>query len=160
MPTMSSSRVKPLETPWTALAASARVKPCSAACCSEARFNSSLPSACSMVMPCGMGTVSLPFGPVTSSCSPICTFTPLGSGIGFFPILDIISPNPAQNFAAHVLFVSVAPGHYPARRRQDVDPHAAQHAGYVGLADIHPAARTRDALDSRDHRRIIVSVFQ
>src|SRR3984893_5381589 len=160
MPTMSSSRVKPPETPCTALAASARVKPCSAAWSSEARFNSSLPSACSMVIPGGIGTVSLPFGPVTSSCSPICIFTPLGSGIGFFPILDIISPNPAENLAAHVHFVSVAPGHHAARRRQDVDTHAAQHAWNVGLADIHPAARPRDTLDGRDHRRIIVGVFQ
>src|ERR1700738_3105265 len=43
-----------------------------------------------MVTPCGIGTVSLPLGPSTSNRSPIVTFTPLGSGIGFFPTLDIV----------------------------------------------------------------------
>src|SRR5580658_988377 len=90
MPTISSSRVNPVETPCTALAASARVNPCSAAWSSEARNNSSLPSFCSILMPSGMGTVSDPLGPVTCSFSPICTLTPLGSGIGFLPILDIV----------------------------------------------------------------------
>jgi hypothetical protein len=29
-------------------------------------------------------------GPVTCNLSPICILTPLGSGIGFLPILDIV----------------------------------------------------------------------
>src|SRR5579871_5215850 len=150
MPTISSSLVKPPDTPCTALAASARVNPCSAACSSEARFTSNLPSACLMLIPAGIGTVSFPFGPVTSSAAPTCTFTPLGSVIGFFPIRDIDQnplPHPAQNLAAHVLFVRVAPGHDAPRRRQNVDAQAAQHARNIGLADVHATAGPRHAFD-------------
>src|SRR5579883_2146 len=163
MPTMSSSLVKPAETPWTALAASARVRPCSAACSSDARLTSSFPSACWMLMPGGIGTVSLPFGPVTSNCEPIWTFTPPGSGIGFFPIRDIdqnLLPDAAENLAAHVLLVRVAPGHDAARRGQNVDTEPAQHARNLGLPDIDAATRPRDALDGRNHRRVVVAILQ
>src|SRR5262245_41649710 len=40
-------------------------------------------------MPGGTGTVCLPLGPSTSSSGPTVIFTPFGSGIGFFPTLDI-----------------------------------------------------------------------
>src|SRR5580700_6798847 len=43
-------------------------------------------------MPVGTGTVCLPLGPSTFRCpSPIASFTPFGSGIGFFPTRDIFS---------------------------------------------------------------------
>src|ERR1017187_8468172 len=157
MPTMSSSLVKPPETPCTALAASARVNPWSAACSSESRLTSSLPLDCSNVMPGGMGTVSFPLGPVTSRRSPIWIFTPLGSGIGFLPILDICQnldlPHAAEDLAADVLLMRVPPGHDTARGGQDVDSEAAQHSRNVGLAHIHAAAGTRNALDRGDDRR-------
>src|SRR5579872_5614012 len=163
MPTISSSRVKPVETPWTALAASARVRPCRAACSSEARLISSLPSACWTLMPSGMGTVSLPLGPVTSSCAPTWIFTPLGSGIGFFPIRDIdqnLLPDATENLAAHVFLVGVAAGHDTARRGQNVDAEAAEHARDLGLPDVHAATGPRNALDRGDHRRVIGAVLE
>src|SRR5215831_15268945 len=169
MPTMSSSRVKPPLTPCTALAASARVRPCSAACSSLSRFTSSLPCPCSIEMPAGIGTLRVPFGPVTWSCSPIVTFTPLGSGIGLLPILDIVRsqpfsarglPDPAENLSAEMLLMRVAPGHHAAGRGQDVDSETAQYARNIAHSHVHPAAGARDALDRRDHRRVAVTVLQ
>src|ERR1035441_8555265 len=160
---MSNSRVKPVETPWTALAARARVSPCSAACWSEARLTSSLPVDCSKVMPSGIGTRSLPLGPVTSNCSPTLILTPLGSGIGFLPILDIAQtslPDTAENFPADMFLLRGPAGHDSARGGHDVDPHAAQHARDVGLADIHAAPGPRYTLDLRDHRRVAGTVLQ
>src|SRR5450631_3903692 len=114
-------------------------------------------------MPCGIGTVNLPFGPVTSSSSPTVIFTPLGSGIGFLPILDIVrlsSPHPAENLSAQVLLVRVAARHHTPGSGQNVDSETTQDAGDVRLPDIHPAARTRNALDRRDHRRVVSAVLQ
>src|SRR5581483_299213 len=163
MPTISSSRVKPVETPCTALAARARVKPWRAAWSSEARLISSLPSACWTLMPSGSGTLSLPFGPVTSSCAPTWIFTPFGSGIGFFPIRDIdqnLLPHATENLAAHVFLVGVAAGHHTARRGQNINSETSQHARDLGLADIDTAARPRDALDGGDDGRIVVAVLE
>ncbi len=42
-------------------------------------------------IPCGIGTVSFPFGPSTCNSSPTAILTPFGSGIGFFPTLDILN---------------------------------------------------------------------
>src|ERR1039458_8151102 len=67
MPTMSSSRVKPVETPCTALAARARVSPCSALYLSLSRTTSRRPSACLKCTPPGIGTVKAPLGPVRVS---------------------------------------------------------------------------------------------
>src|ERR1022692_1726481 len=120
------------------------------------------------MMPWGIGTINLPFGPVTSSCSPTSIFTPLGRGIGFLPILDISHlrskqalacrhleqalgtsswnklleqalPHAAEDLAADVLLVRVPPGHDPARGGQNVDSHPAQHSRDVGLPHVHAA---------------------
>src|SRR5206468_3723679 len=90
MPTISSSRVQPLVTPSTALLTSARASPCTADCESFSRIATRCPSCCSMRMPRGNCVSSLPFGPCTATVLPsIFTVTPLGSAIGFLPILDI-----------------------------------------------------------------------
>src|SRR5438093_1370606 len=90
MPTISSSRVQPLATPSTALLTSARASPCTADCESFSRIATRCPSCCSMRMPRGNCVSSLPFGPCTATVLPsIFTVTPLGSAIGFLPILDI-----------------------------------------------------------------------
>ena len=81
-------------------------------------------------MPAGIGTVSLPFGPSTCSWSPIDTFTPLGSGIGFFPTLDMIRTpltDLAEDFSAHALLARVAARHDAAGRCQNVDTQSAEH---------------------------------
>src|SRR5580704_12689435 len=153
MPTISSSRVNPVETPCTALAASARVRPCSAACSSESRVTSSTAPVCLKPTPSGIGTSRVPFGPWTLSCVPIWIFTPEGTGIGFLPTLDIVRlPNPAQNLAADAFLVRPTPRHHAARRSQDADAKPALHARDIGLADIRPAAGPRHALDFGDDR--------
>src|SRR5688500_20156412 len=89
-----------------ALFASARAKPCNAACSSEARSaRSSSPSSLKLI-PAGMGVFSVPFGPFTSSSrSWTVTVTPLGTAITFFPIRDItlvLSVDLRQQFSADV----------------------------------------------------------
>src|ERR1035438_5996437 len=114
-------------------------------------------------MPSGIGTRSLPLGPVTSNCSPTLILTPLGSGIGFLPILDIAQtslPDTAEDLSAEVFLVRVAAGHDPTRSGQDVDSHTAQHAGNIGLADIDTAPGPRHALDRGDDRRVAGTVFE
>src|SRR5581483_10077027 len=69
-------------------------------------------------------------------------------------------PDLAENLAAHTLPVSGAAGHNAPRRSQDVDPHAAQHARNLFIADVDPAPRPGNPLDPRYHRRIIGAVLQ
>src|SRR4051794_27841821 len=127
MPTMSSSRVNPAETPVTAFAASARVKPWAAAYESLSLRILSVPLFCSARTPCGIGTLSLPFGPSTRSSSPTVIFTPEGTGKAFLPILDIAVnlrgrlPDLADQFTAHILLARDPARHKAARRRQHVD---------------------------------------
>src|ERR1700690_3528978 len=138
MPTISSSRVKPVETPLTALAASARVSPWSAAWESFSRISSSEPPSCLAVIPAGTGTRSLPFGPSTCSSAPIFTVTPFGSGIGFLPTLDMSElPNLAEQLSADAFLARVFSRHHPAWRSQDVDAQPALHARNVVLAHVH-----------------------
>src|SRR5579863_6087126 len=158
---MSSSLVKPVETPCTAFAASARVSPCSAACSSESRSISSIPAFCSTLIPSGIGTSSVPLGPCTFSWSPIWIFTPEGTGIGFFPTLDIcLLPNLAQNFPADAFLARRPARHHAPRRGQDADSEAALHPRYVCLADVRPATGARHALDSGHDRRIVRRILQ
>src|SRR5579863_8098186 len=162
---MTSSRVKPVETPWTAFAASARVSPCSAACSSESRTISSTPALCLMLMPSGIGTSSVPFGPCTFNWSPICIFTVEGSGIGFFPTLDMSLfrtslPHPAQKLAADAFFARRPARHHAAGSGENTDPESTLHTRYIGLADVRPAAGARHALDTGHHGRIVGRVFQ
>src|SRR5271167_605386 len=92
MPTISRSLDQPLVTPSMAFETSARVSPWIAACESFSRDARTNPSFVSSLIPDGIGCSTLPFGPSTTIKLP-CTvyFTPLGNGIGFFPIRDILS---------------------------------------------------------------------
>src|SRR5271168_1527373 len=92
MPTTSRSFDQPLVTPSMAFETSARVSPWIAACESFSRDATTNPSFVSSLIPEGIGCSTLPFGPSTTIRLP-CTvyFTPLGNGIGFFPIRDISS---------------------------------------------------------------------
>src|SRR5580704_10895498 len=187
MPTISSSRTQPLVTPSTALFTSARARPCTADCESFSRMATMFPSFCSTVMPDGNAVSSLPFGPCTATVLPsILTVTPLGIGIGFFPIRDIIDQlsaissqfqsaplkadgrqlkaaflvNLAQQLAAYTCFARLAARHHAARRGEDVDTHASQHARNLAAAHIDAAAGTRHPFDLGDRCLVISAVLQ
>ena len=90
------------------------------------------------LMPAGSGYPVCPSGPARTVLPSILTVTPLGIGIGFFPILDISStlasvalsfeqgfsdatkrqrgllPNLAENFAAHTFLARLPTRHHPA----------------------------------------------
>ena len=115
------------------------------------------------VIPSGIGTSSVPLGPCTFNCSPIWIFTPEGSGIGFFPTLDMIVlsfTKPCKNLAADAFLARRPARHHAPRRGQDADAEPALHPRNIGLADIRAAAGARNALDSGHDRRIVGRVFQ
>src|SRR5712664_2443673 len=157
-PTMSRSFLKPCVTPCTALATSARARPCSARCSSVARLALSTPSFCSKVMPKGTPTVSLPLGPCTStSRSFSAIFTPCGTGIGLLPIRDIAT-RPRTKVRRR--FSRGAPAHQTFRRRQNADAQAADHGSNIGGAKVSARARTRNALHAGDDAAAVRGVFQ
>src|SRR5215469_18065948 len=165
MPTISSSRVQPLVTPSTALLTSARASPWTAACESFSRIATRLLSCCSTRMPAGSGVSSLPFGPATATVLPsIFTVTPLGRGIGFFPILDIAVssqlPDFTEDLAAHAFFAGLATGHHASRRGQNVDAQPPEHARNVRPPHVNPAAGAGNALHFRDRGFIVAAVLQ
>src|SRR5438270_520790 len=183
MPTISSSRVQPLVTPSTALLTSARASPCSAAWSSDSRTACRCPSFCSSLMPSGSGCSSFPFGPWMRTTLPMTSiFTPCGTGIGFFPIRDIVlsflsslhSPESggflgyssdslvdlAEDFAAHAFAASLAAGHDALRGGEDVDPQSAEDARDLVAANVHAAARARDARQLRHGRFVVRAVLQ
>src|SRR5712671_2091173 len=140
---MSISFLKPWVTPCTALATSARASPCTARCSSLARFTSILFAA-------------------------TATFTPEGSGIGLFPMRDIVLvqpfvkswtaccktcrklllPNFAEQFAANISFARGASAHQTFGSGDDDDAQPAHHRLDVVRADIETRSRTRNALDA------------
>src|SRR6266850_4321463 len=173
MPTMSSSFLKPSVTPVTALATRLRARPWNLPSAGSSRsvFATSVPSSCAKVMPGGMYWLTLPFGPCTSTLpDTILTLTPLGSGIGFLPIRDIVlipglrpglcSPHVAKDFAADAGLARRAAGHHAPRRRQDVGAESAEHRRHVVHAEIDAAARAADPLDAGDHLLAVRSVLQ
>src|SRR6266850_1692907 len=92
-PTISNSFLNPSVTPLTAFATRARARPWKALCgpLSSLRTASTCLSFCSNVIPGGIGFVTDPLGPVTTTLSAlISTFTLSGRGIGFLPIRDIL----------------------------------------------------------------------
>src|SRR5688500_19420778 len=133
-----------------ALFASARAKPCNAACSSEARSaRSSSPSSLKLI-PAGMGVFSVPFGPFTSSsCSWTVTVTPLGTAITFFPIRDmtlVLSIDLRQQLAAYVFAARGFAAHQTFRCRNAIDAVAAQHFRNITRADVYAQAVSRHAL--------------
>src|SRR5579871_6500155 len=163
---MSISFLKPVVTPVTALATSARARPCSAACSSFWRTACSSPFFCSMVIPRGSLIFSFPLGPCTSTESEArATFTPAGTAIGFLPIRDMKNsfwflPNLAQHFAAHMRLARGAAGHHALGRGHDADAHAADHWPNLGRAEIAPAARLRHAAQVGDHAALVRRVLE
>src|SRR5690242_16953955 len=109
-----------------ALLASARAKPCNAACSLEARSARNSSPSTLKLMPFGIGVFNVPFGPLTSSSrSCTVTVTPFGTAITFFPIRDITQPSClvdlGQKLAADVFAARCLAAHQTLRSGHDVD---------------------------------------
>src|SRR5262245_2811990 len=88
-------------------------------------------------MPAGMRLTIVPLGPSTSTKSScILIFTPGGTGMIFFPILDIFRslhpvsfelPNATQNFAAHAGLAGLSSSQNSFGSTEDVDTQTTQH---------------------------------
>src|SRR2546425_8170769 len=155
MPTISSRRSKPLVTPLTMLATSARAMPCRARTVrsSPSRVSTTALLSSFAATPGGTGWDSLPFGPSARTRLPsICTFTPRGMGTGCLPIRDMARslPDLGQDFAAHLLLARLAVGDDAARRRDDGDAHPAQDGGNAVVGHVHAPPRRGDPDQSRD----------
>src|SRR5579864_309204 len=90
---------------------------------------------------------SVPREPVTLRRLPFsrATSTPSGTGIGSLPMRDIRhSPHERDDFAAQSGALRGAPGHQPARGRDDRDAEATEHTGDLGLPRIDAEPRTAD----------------
>src|ERR1051326_4829310 len=165
---MSSSRLKPSVTPWTLLATSARMRPCSERDLPSLsrRLNWTTLFSISTSMPATTEVESVPFGPLTARVLPSCrTSTPFGSGIGFFPIRDmgLSLPDLAEDLAADAALGRLVSREGALRRRDDGETEAAEHAEHARdllLVAVDAAARARDALDAVDDRLAVGRVFE
>src|SRR6187402_1265315 len=127
---MSSSRFQPSATPRTALLTRLRARPwnLSSSRSSRALRVTSWPSSTTATTPGGSACFICPFGPFTSTpASLTLTVTPLGIAIVFFPILDMASPNVAEDLAADAQALRGATGHHALRGREDVHAQSAEH---------------------------------
>src|SRR5439155_15875905 len=92
-PWLSSSFVTPVVTPATAFATRLRTRPWRAFSRLLSRPLSTMtePSSTRTAIPCGIATLSLPFGPsIATAASATETLTPLAIVTGFLPIRDIV----------------------------------------------------------------------
>src|SRR6266508_2372465 len=124
-------------------ATSVRVSPCSDRCIrsSEGRRTASVPFSGTTSMSGCSSRLSWPFGPLTVTRGrSICTSTPLGTGIGAFPIRDMrrLLPDVAEDLAADVGPTGLRGGHEPPRGRNDRYAQPAEDARHVLALDVHP----------------------
>src|SRR5260221_464563 len=158
-PTPTSERrfAKPLVTPATMLATSARMVPDIALAwfelpsalnttCSPSCFTSTFGSVGRAMVPSGPFTEMLPLARVRS--------TPFGSGIGYLAMRDMALSlsDDAEHFAADTVSAGLAIGHHAARGREDRHAQPVHHARDVIPALVDAQPRFRDALDALDHR--------
>src|SRR5664280_676436 len=162
---MSSSRLKPEVTPLTALARSARMRPCRAL--TEGRSPVRVTTTCSpstaTLIPTGRGCCSAPFGPLTCTTpSATVTWTALWIGMGFFPMRDMAAslPHAAHDLAAEARLARLGVGHEPLGGRDHGDAHAAPDLGQLLDAAIHPQARPGNALQTVDRGLAVRRVAQ
>src|SRR5437868_7805048 len=101
-------------------AISVRVRPCSDLCSfsSDGRVTTTVSPSTLMIIAVWNVFLSSPFGPLTFTVVPLAeTVTPLGTGTGIFPILDIVSvsplPNQREELAACARLSRLAVGHQP-----------------------------------------------
>src|SRR3954452_1404896 len=141
-----------------------RVRPCSARCSprSVGRVTSSSESCCSTAMSRGLRSSRLPRGPLTRTISgSIVTVTPVGTGMGCFPIrLMGWLPNVRHYLAADSLATGLVAGHDALGRGHDRRAHAALDLGDLAVLDVGAAAGLRDALHAGDHRLAALGVLQ
>src|ERR1700710_1121272 len=162
---MSSCLVKPADTPCTALASSARNRPCRERSepLSPGRAASMLPSFTSTGKPSKMDCSTRPFGPSATNLPPrSSTVVPWGTGIGILPIRDIASllPHLAKQLAANAAIARLGIGQQTLRRRDDPDAEAvANRLDLVRLA-VDPTAGLADPFEMRDGRDAILGVAQ
>src|ERR1700730_5079371 len=142
-PTRSRSRVKPPLTPWTMLATSVRVRPCSERWMRafEGRSTVIVPVSTLMSIDGAKVRCNVPREPVTLRRLPVsrATSTPSGTGIGSLPIRDIRSglPHERDDFAAQSGALRRASGHQTARGRDDGNAQPSEHPRDLGLARVH-----------------------
>src|SRR4029453_1644968 len=162
---MSSLRSKPSFTPVTMLATRARVRPWSARSrrSSFSREIVSTLASTDALSPAGTGCESLPLGP-SALTVPLLTLilTPLGMGMGFLPIRDMVWPLPhvGEDLAAHLLLAGVAIRHHAAGRGHHGHAHPGEDVGNLVVRDVHPTPRRGDAHQAGDDLLVAVPVLQ
>src|ERR1700687_2031609 len=163
---MSSCFEKPVETPCTALARSARSSPCldRSGPLSPLRAMVTTPSPSTATgKPSKSGCWTLPLGPSAMKWpSFISTRVPLGTAIGIFPIRDMarLLPELAQQLAAQAPLARLPVGQQSLRRRHDPDSEAVAHRLDLVGAAVDPAARAADPGEMVDGRRALGAVAQ
>src|SRR5579864_5743978 len=165
---MSSCFEKPVETPFTALASSARSSPCleRSGPLSPLRATVTWPSPPTATgKPSKSGSCTLPLGPSAMNWPSFnSTRVPFGTAIGIFPIRDMARlsclPQLAQQLAAQPPLARLAVGQQPLRRRHDPDPEAVAHRLDVAGAAVDPPARTADPREVADGRGPLRAVAQ
>src|SRR5690606_23668007 len=122
---------------------------------------------------------SCPFGPLTDTALPArrSTVTPLGTGMGLTPILDMMVPrwyqvvqrhscapqslpDGAEHLAANTTPAGFIPGKNAFRGADDRDTEAALDARDLVLAGVHAQARLADALQLADRVTLVRTVAQ
>src|SRR5262245_43170792 len=155
IPTMSSRRSKPADTPVTMLATRARVRPCSARAvrASVSRLSTSCSRSSRAEMPAGTVWARRPLGPSARIIEPsMCTVTPRGMPMGCLPIRDMaFLPDVGEDFAPDPFLAGGTARDDAPRGGQHGHPHPPQHAGDRVVGHIHAAPRSGHAHQSRDH---------
>src|SRR5688500_3659332 len=157
-PTPTSARrfSKPLVTPVTMLATSARMVPDMALAWRElpSALHSSTSPLFSTATLGSAARAMVPSGPLTEIWpEATLTSTPLGTGMGNFAMRDMaVLGDDAEDFAADAVGAGLAVGHDAARGRQDGDAQAVQDARNVVAAAVDAQAGLGDALQALDHR--------
>src|SRR5512138_3031341 len=122
--------------------------------------NSALPSSMLTWMSAGLGTDSVPFGPLTLIESAWALIsTPLGRGMGFLAMRDMrVTPlgHEAQDFTADALLARLRIGHDALGGGNDRHAEATEDLGQRVLAAVLAQARARHALELLDHRTAFV----
>src|SRR5512132_2347864 len=102
-----------------------------------------------------IGRATVPSGPFTEICTGVMfTSTPLGTGIGFFAIRDMVvsSGDDAEDFAADAGGARLAVGHHAAGRGNDRHAKAVHHLRQAVAILVDAQARLGDALQALDDR--------